>query len=186
MSYESANKMDGCRPAGESANRIVDGRRIGQLAHVIIGELLSAGLRRPSPREIWSVVAGHSVFERCRYRQAARQQLIAAASVYFRLFEPGDDWSVEQLELLSDRTRFDVVWRSGDSWRVDEIKSGRVGTVLERNQLDDQLKRQLAAGVQRWEESFSGVRVVILGAPSSSFVATPDGERVPVSWGSGA
>lgn len=159
--------------------RQLDGRSVGAAAHQVIGELLAAGLREPTFEELLAAV-GRSQLVRegvASFRQAARQRLITATGVYVRLFVPGREWEFVGREVEVSEARFDLVFRDSDGRvRADEIKAGRL-CAEDTRKLEDQLGRQLDGGRARWEESFVGVRALLLWAPVRSFLARPDGER---------
>ena len=132
----------------------LDGRRVGQYVHCVIADLVQAGERSPSPEVILCAVGRHRLTGRSvQYRQAALRQLLAATSLYFGLFGPREDWALIGTEVPALRTRFDLVWGTSTGVLADEIKIGRLGTIADREALDQQLERQLAAGTARYDDA---------------------------------
>lgn len=161
------------------------GVSVGRLAHVLIGHLLTDGDRAPSLRSMMSAVntleldAIPSV-----HPYALKQQLLASAALYFRLFVPGPEWALIAREYRSGNCRFDLVFRhtAGDVV-VDEVKSGRLETALERQTVEEQATRELAAAVAEWADDFKGVRVLSLGSPRMSRFYAASGEVSDLQWG---
>jgi len=111
------------------------------------------------------------------------QQLIVTAAIYFRLFAPQESWRLAGRELACQGCRFDLVFQSQDAEVfTEEIKTGRLDYRLERQSLDEQVARELAAGKKEWDERFLGVRTVVLGAPRKSLFFDPKGHTSPVRW----
>jgi hypothetical protein len=178
----ATNDMEDIQPLAGA----LDGRRAGQLAHLIIGELVQDGHRQPDARALMTAVARHSVTRNVSvYRQAATQQLLTTSSLYFRLFVPTSQWTLLGAEVRAKSTRFDLVWTSetDKAVLVDEIKTGRAATSRDRAAVEEQLARQLAAGGDAYGDSFLGVRVLWLAAPRASFLARPSGQRIDVLGG---
>lgn len=171
------------RSSSAPAPAALDGRRIGVLAHQIVAELVAAGHRRPTPRQVMAAVAEHEITRNVAvYRQAAHQQLGTACSLYFRLFMPDEEWRFAGCEVSAPRTRFDLVWEDSEGRvLVDELKFGRLAA-SERRVFEDQLQRQLTAGSVVYADKFAGVRALLFSAPRQSFWAQPDGGHLPLQW----
>src|SRR3954451_20048143 len=71
-----------------------DGRRMGQVVHRAIGRLLEGDVAQPAAEDILAAVEDEPLLRAPHvYRLAARQRLIAAVSLYFRLFAPSpSEW----------------------------------------------------------------------------------------------
>lgn len=161
----------------------VSGRRIGHFTHQVIASLLEEGLRSPSPAELFERVGSHElVASASRYRTAARQQLLTGAAVYFRLFCPPAGWEFRGSEVKAGGCRLDLVFARDGMVLADEIKAGAMASASDRDALDEQIARQLAAGARKWGAAFAGVRAVLLARPAMSFLAAPDGSRHPLTW----
>jgi hypothetical protein len=160
------------------------GATLGRLAHVVIGDLLEAGLRDPSSRSLMQAVnkqdleSVHSV-----HPYAVGQQLVAIAAIYLRLFALDSSWQLVGRERTAGKQRFDLVFQNqaGDVL-IDEIKTGRFEQRMEVKTLRTQIARQLEAGNREWGEAFQGIRAVILGAPRRSEFHKPDGTSTPIGW----
>jgi len=163
----------------------VDRRRVGVLAHGLIAEMLADGERAPSATRISASAARlPGLVEVGSYRMAVQQRVVTAAAVYFRLFMPTVEWTLEGAELRGPSARFDLVWRSAGGVIVDEIKSGRSATRRELSAVREQAARETHAGTAVFGPRFLGVRVVCLGAPRTSFFSDRDGQCTPLVWGS--
>lgn len=163
----------------------IDRRKVGALAHALIEGLLADGERQPDPVRISAAAALlPGLAQAGPYRMAVRQRIVTAAAIYFRLFAPDGRWVLSGAELRGPGARFDLVWRSTVGVVVDELKSGRAATRRELAALQDQSAREIRAGTDLFGEEFLGVRVVILGAPRDSYLASPDGRVAPLVWGS--
>jgi hypothetical protein len=163
----------------------IDGRAAGSAVHHVIGALLGDGIRHPSPLELRRYVAADPSVNRSAvvYRQAAKQRLLTAAAVYFRLFAPAGTWELLGVEAAYGRNRADLVWRtSGGGVVIDEIKSGVALDRFENERLEQQVARLLTGGAATHGEPFGGVRVVLLATPARSYLARPDGCREPAEW----
>jgi hypothetical protein len=164
------------------------GAAIGRLAHVVIGELLAAGDRKPSLRATLAAVNGVD-FQSLPsvHPHAVRQQLVASAAIYFRFFAPSEDWKLYAREHRSGNCRFDLVFRAvNGEVIVDELKSGRLETQLERRQMQEQVVREVAAGSVEWGAAFRGVRVLSLGSPRMSCFYDAAGNVMDLEWGARA
>jgi hypothetical protein len=163
----------------------IDGRTMGREVHRLIADLVSAGIRRPTPRQLRAHVAGHPLVSDARivYRQAAKQRLLVATALYFRFFVPPTAWRLLGTEVTLGNSRLDLVWRNGEEVIADEIKSGRVVDRFERDQLEQQIDRALANAIDRYGDAFAGLRVLFLTAPTKSFVLRGDGNREQFVWG---
>lgn len=157
----------------------IDGRQAGELVHEIVGEMLAEGIREPSPEQVFGRVARHPATRRAAvYRQAARLRLATAVSLYCRFFMPDASWSFEGAEVAGRSCRFDLVWSLPDGRIVaDEIKSGLVDGRRAWAELEDQVERLRKAGLAKFGARFVGVRVVLLSAPTFSYLARADGIR---------
>lgn len=156
---------------------------VGQLAHVLIGDLLQAGLRKVDAKRIARAVRALPVREVASiHPYAVAQQLGVCAAIYLRLFVPEEPWILEGREVTAAGCRFDLVFASKRGRFVDQIKTGRLDERLEREHLDDQVQRELTAGRAAWSQEFRGVRTVVLGAPRKSSFFSADGGREPLAW----
>lgn len=158
----------------------------GRRVHEAIGRLLEAGIRAPRSTDVIALARdivcepGLAVV----HRQAAIQRLATGTSAYFRLFVPDDAWAYIGAEIGAGGCRFDLVFKGvGGTVIADELKAGRAANRGERQLSDDQVRRQLEGGAEKWGENFAGVRVLFLGAPRASFLARPSGEREELAWG---
>jgi hypothetical protein len=160
-----------------TANYPLDGRRMGQAAHEVIGSVLSSGLRTPTLADITTAALAHgSASGATTYRQAARQRLISATRCYFAHFAPADDWMFIGSEVPVQGARFDIVWMDGlGQYVADEIKTSRVPSHAGATALAQQVSAELGAGTRAYGPLFRGVRVCLLHAPKRSFLALPDG-----------
>jgi hypothetical protein len=172
---------------GDRRRQPLDGRELGTVAHVAIGELLAAGVRRPTADEIMKLVGRHRLLRTVtQYRQAAKQKLVGAVAVYFRLFALAEEWRFVGAELPVRGSRFDLVFEgTDDRVLVDELKTGRIQTVEERRAAEEQLRRHIGAGVEEYGGRFAGVRQLWLGAPARSVWAKPDGSSEALTWPGG-
>jgi len=163
----------------------IDGRTMGREVHRLIADLVSAGIRQPTPRQLRAHVAGHPLVSdpRIIYRQAAKQRLLVATALYFRFFAPPAPWRLLGTEVTMGNSRLDLVWGHGQEVIADEIKSGRIVDRFERDQLELQIDRALANANDRYGDAFTGLRVLMLAAPTKSFVLRSDGNREPFAWG---
>jgi hypothetical protein len=163
-----------------------DGRKMGQGAHRVIAALLAAGERRPSAVEILEAVAGDSALEQPNvvYRLAARQVLAAATAIYFRFFVPADEWRFVGSEVSAPGAVFDLLFENpAGELRADELKAARMPGLIDRQRLDEQVAAEVTGGVRVFGVRFAGVRVLILGAPSRSFMVDQDGAHAPIEMG---
>lgn len=158
----------------------------GRRVHEAIRRLLEAGVRAPRGTDVIALARdivcepGLAVV----HRQAAIQRLVTGTAAYFRLFVPDDTWAYMGAEIAAGRCRFDFVFEDvGGMVIADELKAGRAASRGERQLSDDQVRRQLEGGAEKWGENFAGVRVLFLGAPRASFLARPSGERDELEWG---
>jgi len=175
--------MPGSVPPKVAPGTPHDGRQLGWGVHRVVARLLAANKRRPSAGEILeSVVLDPTLAEPHVYGLAARQRLITATAVYFRLFAPGPEWQFLDREVPVGRRSLDLVFEHARAGvRADELKSATGHSLLGSEELDEQLSDELAGGKRRYGDRFAGVRVVLLGAPSQSFLARPDASRVPLT-----
>jgi hypothetical protein len=82
-------------------------------------------------------------------------------------------------------SRLDLVWGDGEDVIADEIKSGRIVDRFEHEHLEQQIERALTNANERYGEAFTGLRVLLLASPTTSFVVRNDGRREPFAWGEG-
>jgi hypothetical protein len=153
------------------------------MAHRVIGRLLEAGIRNPSPEQILSAAAREPLLqERHVYRLAARQRLVAATAIYFSRFLPAfPPWAFLDYAVAVDGTDLDLVFDHQDRRvRSDELKTGGAPGLVDRKRLDEQIAQQLVAGVRTYGERYDGIRVLFLGAPRSSFRVAIDDTRTPL------
>jgi hypothetical protein len=162
----------------------IDGRKAGERVHLTVARLLERGIRQPTPIEVIAL-ARDSVAEPgmpVTYRQAAIQRLATATASYFRLFSLDKTWSYLGSEIKAARCRYDLVFESvNGEIVVDELKEGRVADRVDLKLADVQVARQLAAGAAKWGKDFVGIRAIFLGAPRSSYLAWPGGQREPLN-----
>jgi len=172
---------------GDQRRQPLDGRELGTVAHVAIGELLAAGVHRPTAEEIMKLVGRHRLLQTVTmYRQAAKQKLVGAVAVYFRFFALDEEWRFVGAEVPVRGSRFDLVFEgTDDRVLVDELKTGRIQTVEERSAAEEQLRRHVAAGAAEYCRCFAGVRQLWLGAPTRSVWAKPDGSSETLTWPEG-
>jgi hypothetical protein len=149
--------------------QLIDGRRLGELAHRLIAEIVTTGNYRPTPRELIKAVGASPVTASAEiYKTAGRQALLGCAGVYFAFFAPPADWELIGCEIPGEHCRFDLVWRTPAGITAEEIKSGTLRKAARRRLLDDQVERQREAGIALWGDEFAGVRVIFLDAPATS------------------
>lgn len=164
---------------GERSSNTIDGRQVGLAVHLVIAELMREGRRQPTLQELLIVAAGSALMRKRvgSYRQAARQRLLTATSVYLRYFVPGPEWRFVGSEVAVPGARLDLVFEAVDG-RVmaDEIKTGRL-SATEQAGFEEQIQRQLRGGGELYGTDFAGVRGLLLWAPSRSFIAHADGQR---------
>jgi hypothetical protein len=155
----------------------------GKAAHRVIGRLLEAGVRDPSPEEILSFAAAESLLhERHVYRLAARQRLLVATAIYFRHFRRDSGWwrflafgvrvAGSDLDLVFEHVEGHV--------ESDELKTGGAPALAERQALDRQIERQLTGALELYGRRYRGMRVLFLAAPWRSFFVSGDGARAPL------
>lgn len=164
---------------------VLDPVTAGRRIHRAIGLFLERDVRRPQALEVLSL-ARDLVKEPglpVPHQQSAIQRLATATASYFRCFALDDRWSYLGSEVAADSCRFDFVFKRDAGVLVDELKAGRFADVVERKLADEQIKRQLAAGVAMWGDNFFGIRVLFLAAPKRSYLARPDGTQVLLQWG---
>lgn len=165
----------------------LDAGTAGRRVHQSVGLLLEAGVRAPANLEVITL-ARDVVCEpglAAVRRQAAIQRLASGTASYFRFFVLDETWVYLGSEIAAKGCRFDFVFERSDGMIIaDELKTGRAADRASRRLFDEQIARQVAAGVAKWGERFSGVRVLFLAAPRASFVAHPSGESEPLEWGS--
>jgi hypothetical protein len=178
---ETSTPVSGSRHLAKGA---VDGRTLGQAAHQVIGEMVRAGVFRPSPLELRAHVARHPLVSHPQlvYRQAGKQRVLTATAVYFRYFAPELEWSLEGLELTHGSSRFDLVWRTGSGFLIDEIKSTRIQDRFDRDKVEEQVARARANGLDLYGEGFVGVRLCMLSAPTRSYILSAAGVRTNLDW----
>lgn len=156
----------------------LDETAIGQCIHAVVGELLAEGVWTPSPEKLLSAVAVNPLLREsvAAYRQAAKQRVLSAASLYFRLFLPAAEWRHDGSELRAGARRLDLIWRHpAGEVMADEVKSGRAVSLDARRALESQVAAQVAVGVERFGAEFVGVRAVLLAAPRRSYLLRADG-----------
>ena len=175
MARTRARTKQGVDAGAEPATEL-DGRKMGIRVHKLIGAMAEAGVREPDPATVIDWVSRQEYPAQASYLLSARQRLITAASIYFRLYEE-PSWQLIGTEVSVRTCRFDLVWRTSDGAVIcDEIKSGRVGVELSRRRIDEQAQRQVDNGRKEWGEDFGGVRVLFTYWPRQSFLALPTGE----------
>lgn len=163
---------------------IIDGRVRGNAKHELVGGLLSDGIRHPSWKEIVRRATALDLLDNpaIKYRQAMLAHVCVGTALYFRFFLPHDGWEFVGTEVALDGCRYDLLWKDEQGRYVaDELKTGRlaVGAV---ESLEEQLSRELQAGVKAYGEAFRGIRVLFPAAVRDSFFATPDGRRELLAW----
>jgi hypothetical protein len=158
--------------------------RIGQLTHVVVGELLQAGHRAPTAEQLLLAVGAHpEVRANTGKLGGARQQVVCGASVYFRFFAPPATWRLTGREVRLAGCRLDLRWEDGDGHIVfDEIKTGRLDGRMAQEAAEKQAEQERRAALAEYGERFTGLRVVVLGGPSQSFTLAPDGARAAITW----
>jgi hypothetical protein len=162
------------------------GLKLGRLIHVLIRELLVSGVRELDAEALFGFVGRHELVlrEPASDRQSLKQHVVTACASYFRFFVPPGSWRLVGVEVSGPGCRFDVVWETDNGEIVvDEVKAGRLQTRPEREAVEEQLARELAAGTKKWGTRFSGIRLLWLGAPLHSVLVQPDGTRTPIYEG---
>jgi hypothetical protein len=160
---------------------------MGREVHRLIADLVAAGVRQPTPRQLRAHIAGHPLVSDSRvvYRQAAKQRLLVATALYFRFFEPPAAWRLLGSEVAMGSSRLDLVWGDGEDVIADEIKSGKIVARFEHEHLEQQIEHALANANERYGDAFTGLRVLLLASPTTSFLLRSDGSREPFAWGEG-
>ena len=171
------------RPADGDDDGPLDGRRCGQLAHVMIAELLRDGVRGVDFELVASRVARHALLERpLVYRAAAQAELVTSVCAWFRWFVLDRTWAFVGAEVAAPGCRFDLVFDHGRlGVLVDELKTGRLSGIGEGD-ASGQLARLLAGARSRYGARFYALRVLQLSAASRSFVIYADGRREALAW----
>jgi len=151
-------------------------------AHQLVAAMLTAGVRNPTPEELFEWVGRYATaqFPRPTHRLAARQRLLGPVAVYFADFGPRPRWKLIGAEVSIGRSRVDLLWKDGARLFADELKTGPAAVDLAAAQVDEQALRQARAGAKRYGANFAGVRVVLLAAPARSFWMRPDGSHQPL------
>jgi hypothetical protein len=167
---------------GEAPGNRIDGKRLGSMAHALIGDCLQEGLRAPSPVELITRAGRHALAHDARtaYRQAAKQALLTTASVYFRWFAPPPGWILLGVEVPASGCRFDVLWQTPEGVLADELKSETVPSLDALGEHEAQVARLLEAGQAMFPDAFQGIRVIILCAPMRSRLVTAPGRSEPL------
>ena len=152
---------------------------IGRAVHRVTARLLQRGLRAPSRNAIVDQVRCEPVAGLPHvYGLAARQRATAAVSLYFHLFVPGPQWEFMGAEIPVPGADLDLGFSErGGRIRADELKTGVAAADGQDPGLDRQLARALAGGLVRFGDRFQGIRVLLLAAPTQSFMALPNGLR---------
>ncbi|MGH2959720.1 MAG: hypothetical protein ACRDKE_08945, partial [Solirubrobacterales bacterium] len=102
-------------------------------------------------------------------RQSLRQRVSSAAVRYETNFRRAD-WRLIASEANAGDVRFDLVFLTRDGEICcDEIKTGSAATD-HRHSITAQAEAQLAAGIEAYGPTFSGVRVVLLAANESIWI----------------
>jgi len=133
-----------------------NGMEMGRAAHRVIGRLLEAGIREPSPEEIMSYAAREPLLhERHVYRLAARQRLIAATAIFWRYFMPDPEcWRFLDYAVPVEGSALDLVFEHVDAGvSSDELKTGGAPALADRETLDEQVERQLTRIVHEFGRS---------------------------------
>jgi hypothetical protein len=163
----------------------VDGRTLGVAVHQVLACLFEGGELTASPIELRRLIGSHPALATASgvVRQAAKQRLLTASSVYLRLFAPEPDWVFIGAEVPLRRRRADLVWRTPGGIVVDELKAGATGARYERSDLDNQVDGLLAGAREVFGDELRGVRAIVLAAPMRSYELMSDGSRRSFSWG---
>lgn len=142
---------------------------VGTLVHAVLAELLkneapitgvsaAAEADRQLPRHFAST-----------HRQSLRQRVSSAAVRYETNFRRAD-WRLIASEANAGDVRFDLVFlTSGGEICCDEIKTGTAAKDHVHS-IAAQAEAQLAAGIEAYGSTFSGVRVVLLAANESVWI----------------
>jgi hypothetical protein len=175
-------------PAGdrESADG-VDRRTLGVAVHQVLASLFEGGELTASPIELRHLIGSHPALAAASavLRQAAKQRLLTASSVYLRLFAPAADWLFVGAEMPLGRRRADLVWRTPSGFVIDELKAGATGARYERGDLDDQIDGLLAGAHEAFGDEVRAVRAIVLAAPMRSYELLSNGSRRSFTWGLG-
>lgn len=163
----------------------VDNRTLGVAVHQVLASLFEDGALTASPIELRRLIGSHPALASASavLRQAAKQRLLTACSVYLRLFAPAADWVLVGAEMPLGRRRADLVWRTPGGIVVDELKAGATGARYERGDLDDQIDGLLAGAHEAFGDEVRGVRAIVLAAPMRSYELLSNGSREPFTWG---
>lgn len=152
-----------------------DPQSLGRMAHHVIADLAAGPERDPGLEEILSAISAQPAVRSARgpLRQSARMWLCGVSATYFRMFAPSPAWRLFATELPLPGCRLDLAWTddAGRTW-ADELKTGKAPQLTLGAGLDAQVDRQLRAGDAEFGDAFLGVRVLMLAAPSMSFVRT--------------
>lgn len=116
------------------------------------------------------------------YRQSMNQRVVTASAAYFRLF-PRRGWEFVGSEINVGEVRLDLLWRRGDVFQADELKSGSVAIEAGSGVVLDQAKAQFRAGRNEFGSAFEAVRVVLLMHPNKSYYLKEDGQIVRAKLG---
>jgi hypothetical protein len=151
----------------------------------VLASLFEDGALTASPIELRRLIGSHPALASASavLRQAAKQRLLTACSVYLRLFAPAADWVLVGAEMPLGRRRADLVWRTPGGIVVDELKAGATGARYERGDLDDQIDGLLAGAHEAFGDEVRGVRAIVLAAPMRSYELLSNGSREPFTWG---
>lgn len=182
------------RPAAPRPNAAIrgpefGGRRlrnpadVGVAVHAVVADLLQQGVTSPTQVELLAAVGRHlrdpNVLSA---RAVGHTQLLCHVAVYFRFFAPRPQWVLVDTEMPVGPVRFDVLWRTSSGWYfADELKSTPPMSLTPADPLTGQLARELAAGQERFGETFAGVRLLALGAPARSLIVHHNGALAPIT-----
>lgn len=153
---------------------------VGERTHRAIAEVLRIGFPAERSRAASLVVrTAHAVLGAAPVEHRPRETLVevaTSAGVYLRRFVPQAPWTFEGAEVVSGRSRFDIVYHHPrHGYLVDEVKLGR--TRIGETAVREQVERYLAEGRRRWGSSFAGVRLCALNEPLTSRFYLPSRGR---------
>jgi hypothetical protein len=186
MTNESSKRTTEAAAVGDSESAdAVDSSTLGVAVHQVLASLFECGDLTASPIELRRLIGCHPALASATavLRQAAKQRLLTASSVYLRLFAPAADWLFVGAEVSLGHRRADLVWWTPGGIVVDELKAGATGARYERGDLDDQIDGLLAGAREAFGDEVRGVRAIVLAAPMSSYELMSDGSRRPFIWG---
>jgi hypothetical protein len=168
------------RPSAIERLERVGGALLGQAIHAVVSDLLTAGVRELDQDQLFAAVASHHLIlaQPVSERHFFKQRVITGVASYFRFFLPPPSWKLLGCEVPEGVCSFDLVWETPErEIFVDEIKAGRLATRIEREAVEGQLARELAAANCKWLSRFAGIRLLWIGAPLHAVLVRPDGVR---------